>query len=195
MALHKGWLRPIFAVLTCLFLGFFSSVQVRSQLSDATLSGTVADSSGAVIANAKISIQNVATGIAREVTTDSAGFYNVPNLQPGSYLVDVSASGFSTYERKDLTLTVGAHQVLNIPMKVGEVSQTVEVNTVAPVVDLASSSISDQIDSDTVRELPLNGRDWTQLATLSPGVHAVNTQSSVDSKSSRSRRGLGQPVD
>jgi len=188
-----NWFRPVLVIVGLIF-GIFSSVQVRSQVSNATLSGTVADSSGAVIANPKVSIQNVATGISREVTTDSDGFYSVSNLQPGSYQVTVSASGFSTYEQMSLTLTVGAHQVLNIPMKVGEVSQTVEITTEAPVVDLASSSISDQIDSDTVRELPLNGRDWTQLATLSPGVHAINTQSSVDSKSSRSRRGWGNQL-
>lgn len=181
-------------IIAVFFLGFFTSVQVRSQVSNATLSGTVADASGAVIANAKVSIQNVATGISRDVTTDSDGFYSVSNLQAGGYQVTVSASGFSTYEQMGLTLTVGAHQVLNIPMKVGEVSQTVEITTEAPVVDLASSSISDQIDSNTVRELPLNGRDWTQLATLSPGVHAINTQSSVQSKSSRSRRGWGNQL-
>ena len=194
MTSRKRWLRAFPIVIAGLFLGILPSVQVRSQVSDATLSGTVADSSGAVIAGAKISIQHVATGIAREVITDSSGFYSTSNLQPGIYLVRVSASGFSTYEQKDLTLTVGAHQVLNVPMTVGQVSQTVEVSTEAPVVDLASSSISDQIDSNTVRELPLNGRDWTQLATLSPGVHAINTQSSVDSKSSRSRRGWGNQL-
>jgi hypothetical protein len=194
MTLRKNWMRPVFVLVVILLLRFFTSVPVRAQVVGATLSGTVADSSGAVIASAKISIRNVATGAGRDVAADSSGFYNVTNLQPGSYEVTVSAPGFAPYEQKGLTLAVGVHQVLNIPMKVGQVSQTVEVSTDAPVVDLASSSISNQIDSNTVRELPLNGRDWTQLATLSPGVHAINTQSSVESKSSRSRRGWGNQL-
>jgi len=194
MTSRREWRRRIFVTIFSVLLAFFSSVLVHSQVSDATLSGTVADSSSAVIASAKIVIRNVETGITREVTSDSSGFYSATSLQAGNYQVEVSASGFSTYVQKGLTLTVGTHQVLNIPMKVGQVSQTVEVSTEAPVVDLASSSISDQIDSATVNELPLNGRDWTQLATLTPGVHAINTQSSVESKSSRSRRGWGNQL-
>jgi hypothetical protein len=176
-------------LLSCLV-----SSPIDAQVAGATLSGTVADESGSVILNAKVHIQNVATGVARDVPTDSAGFYSVPNLQPGIYDITVSATGFSTFEQNGVTLTVGAKQTLDMSMKVGQVTQKIEVTSEAPVVNLTSSAISNVIDETTVKELPLNGRDWTQLATLLPGVHAINTQSSIESHSSRSRRGWGNQL-
>src|ERR1700692_2247479 len=140
------------------------------QIVGAKLSGTVAYSSGATIANATISIKNVSTGVVRETTTNTTGFYTLPNLLPGAYEITASAPGFSTQVRSGITLTVGAEQVLNIAMQVGAVSQQVQVTTEAPLVQLSSSSLSAELDAVTVRELPLNGRDWTQLATLQPGV-------------------------
>jgi len=79
------------------------------------------------------------------VTTDSAGFYTAPNLLPGTYEVRVTATGFSTQVRTGITLTVGAQQALNITMQVGQVSQTVEVTTEAPTVELTSSTLSAQV--------------------------------------------------
>lgn len=140
-----------------------------AQVSGATLSGTVTDPSGAAIATAQVSITNKATGVNHAVVTDAAGFYSVPNLQPGTYDVTVSSTGFSTAKQSDIQLTVGAQQVLNMPMKIGEASQTVQVEGAAPLVQLGSSTLSAQVESTTVRELPLNGRDWASLATLSPG--------------------------
>ncbi len=146
------------------------SVPVHAQVTGATLSGTVTDASGAVIAGAEVSVRNTATGIAKDTTTDSAGFYTVPNLIPGPYEVKISAKGFTTAVQSNLTLAVGAQQSLNIPMKVGETSQTVQVTEVAPQIELTSSSLMGQVESQTVLELPLNGRDWTSLATLHPGA-------------------------
>ena len=97
------------------------------------MTGTVSDASGAVIPKAQVSIKNVATGEVRAVTTDAAGFYTAPNLLPGSYEVTVTAPGFSTEVRSGITLTVGAQQMLNITMQVGQVSQKVEVTGEAPV--------------------------------------------------------------
>jgi len=184
----------ILAPLATLTLIFSISVRTYAQVSGASLSGTVTDTSGALIPNAKVSIANTATGVTRDVTTDSAGFYSAPNLLPGNYDITSTAPGFSTYERKGVTLTVGASQVLNVSMKLGQVTERVEVTGEAPAVDLASSAISAIVDETTVRELPLNGRDWTQLATLQPGVHAVNTQASNSSVSARANRGFGNQL-
>ena len=181
-------------VAVALMLSFIAVLPTYAQVAGATLSGTVADESGSVIPNAKVAIQNVATAVTREAPTDSAGFYSVTNLEPGIYDVTVTAPGFSTFEHKGITLTVGAKQALDISMRVGQVTQKVEVTGAAPAVDLTSSAISNVIDENTVKELPLNGRDWTQLATLLPGVHAINTQSSIESHSSRSRRGWGNQL-
>src|ERR1700680_431943 len=180
----------IFSVLLALTVVLLIPVRVYAQVSGATMTGTVSDASGAVIPNAQVSIKNVATGEARAVTTGAAGFSSGPNLLPGSYEVTVTAPGFSTEVRSGLTLTVGAQQLLNITMKVGQVSEKVQVTGEATVVQLATSDISGVVGQTTVVELPLNGRSWTDLATLQPGVAAVETQFASNS-SSRGNRGFG----
>src|SRR3984893_8907916 len=168
-----------------------TSIRVHAQVSGATLTGTVSDSSGSAIPNAEVSIKNVATGETRALTTDAAGFYTAPNLLPGKYEVTATATGFSTAVRSGITLTVGAQQLLNIPMKVGELSEKVEVTSEAPDVQLASSAISGVVSQSAVVELPLNGRDWTQLATLQPGVESVGSIQANTGGKDRSRRGYG----
>ena len=165
----------------------------HAQVAGGTILGTVSDTSGSVMANAHIAFKDVLTSEVRSVTTDSAGFYSAPNLLPGRYEVTASAQGFTTEIRSGLVLTVGAELVLNITMQLGQISQTVTVTTEVPVVQLASSTIGSVIDSNTIRELPLNGRDWTQLATLAPGVAAVNQiQSKPDTSAmERGQRGFG----
>jgi hypothetical protein len=135
----------------------------------------------------------VATGVVRTATTDAAGFYTAPNLLPGTYEITAAAGGFATEVRAGITLTVGAQQVLNIRMQVGTVTEKVQVTGEAPAVQLATSSISAIVDSTTVRELPLNGRSWSDLATLQPGVNALQTQNSVSGGSGggRALRGYG----
>ena len=183
-------------VLSACILGLYLmvSLPLHAQVTGATISGTITDASGAVIAGAEISVRNTATGINRNTTTDSAGFYTVPNLNPGPYEVKVSAKGFTTALQSNLTLAVGAQQQLNIPMKVGETSQTVQVTEAAPQIELTSSTISDQIESTTVTELPLNGRDWAALATLSPGVNAVEVQMPFETGARRGNRGFGSQL-
>ena len=175
------------ALVTVLLL----SVCVYAQVSGATLTGTISDASGAVVPNAQISIKNVATGQERIFTTDAAGFYSSPNLLPGQYVVTVTAPGFSTEVRSGITLTVGGQQLLNFTMKVGEVSQKVEVTTEAPAIQLTSSTISGVVNQTDVVQLPLNGRDWTQLATLQPGVDSVNSIQANTGSKDRARRGYG----
>ena len=174
----------ILAILT-------GAATLRAQVSGATLSGTVTDPSAAVIPNATISIKNVATGIVRQVTTDASGVYNAPNLLPGTYEVSVTAAGFSTAIRGGVTLTVGAQQLLNFALKVGEATQKVEVTTEAAPIELASSEISGVVTQKTVQELPLNGRDWTTLATLQPGVNSLGSDQAKTGGTDRARRGYG----
>ncbi len=173
------------AFVFCLFV----SIPVHAQVTGATLNGTVTDASGAVIAGAQVSIKNTSTGITKDATTDSAGFYTAPNLQAGPYEVKVTAKGFNTAS-SSVTLAVGAQQTLNMPMKVGETAVTVEVTEAAPQIDLTSSTLTGQVESQTVVDLPLNGRDWTSLATLHPGVALIEEQMSY-STSARGNRGFG----
>ena len=181
-----------FATFVALVLCLFISVRASAQVSGATLIGTVTDASAAVIPAAQLTITDMSTGVAREVQTDNAGLYSAPNLLPGDYQIKVTAPGFSTTIRKGVTLTVGARQVLDITMQVGQVSQTVEVTTQVLAVDLTSSTVSGDVNSTAVRELPLNGRDWIQLATLQPGIVTTRTQASGSSgNANRGSRGYG----
>src|ERR1700704_6066633 len=177
-----------------LAIGRFLASHAYAQLSGATLSGTVTDPSGAVVPQATMTIKNVATGITRSNTTSTAGFYSAPNLLPGVYEVKAEAQGFSSKIQTGVNLTVGEQQVLNFTLQVGQMSQTVEVNTEAPNVDLASSSISATVNSTTVRELPLNGRSWTDLATLQPGVTSIQTQPTFATGPDRGDRGFGAQI-
>src|ERR1700732_3727090 len=164
-------------VLPMIFaIGAIFASHAHAQISGATLSGTITDPSGAVVPQTTIAIKNVATGITRSNTTSAAGYYSAPNLLPGIYEVRAEAQGFTSKLQTGVNLTVGEQQVLNFTLQVGQMSQTVEVNTEAPNVDLASSTISAVVSSTTVRELPLNGRSWTDLATLQPGVTSIQTQ-------------------
>jgi outer membrane receptor protein involved in Fe transport len=167
-------------VFVILAISISGAGQAYAQVAGATLTGTVKDSSGAFIPNAQVAITDVATGVARTVSSGGAGLYTAPNLLPGTYEVRVTAPGFSTAVQKGVTLTVGAQQVLDITMQVGQVSQTVEVTTEAPTVELTSSELGATVNSTTVRELPLNGRSWTDLANLQPGVVSATTHAKVD---------------
>jgi hypothetical protein len=182
-----------FAILLTLLFSLMGGTAVHAQVTGATLSGTVTDPSGATITGATISVKQNATGVSRDTTSDAAGLYTVPNLAPGDYEVRVSATGFSTTVQSNLSLAVGQQQQLNFSMKVGQANTTVQVTEAAPQIDLTSSALSGQVESETVRELPLNGRDWTSLAVLQPGVKPIETQMSY-STSARGNRGFGSEM-
>src|SRR5258708_33256261 len=164
MKIGRGLLVYLMLALTVLV-----SIQAHAQVAGATLSGTATDASGAAVPNAKVSIKNSATGVVRDVTTDSAGFYSAPNLLPGVYDITVAATGFSSAVQTGLTLTVGASKSLNIALAVGQVGEKVEITAAAPRVELPSSTLSGDAHSQTHREHPPNRRDWAQLAKPQPG--------------------------
>jgi len=181
-------------VIILALLALSLSPRIYAQVAGATLSGTITDQSGAAVAGARVSIRNTDTGVSTDVTTNTSGFYSAPNLLPGTYEVTASAAGFATEVNTGVVLTVGAQQVLNIFLRVGQVTERVEVTGEAPSVELASSSISAVVNSTTVVELPLNGRDWTLLATLEPGVNTIATQFPAGNQNSRIQRGFGNEL-
>jgi hypothetical protein len=184
-------------LLAFLLIGSFQMAWVapaKAQVSGATLSGLVTDEQGGPVANATISIKNAGTGVAREVTSNTDGIYSAPNLLPGEYEVTVTATGFQTLTEKGITLTVGGQQSLNLVMKVGALSQTVEVNAAIPDIQTTSSTVSSTVDSTTMRELPLNGRDWTSLATLEPGVSSIPNQVGTGFSANKGNRGFGNQL-
>jgi hypothetical protein len=169
-------------------------VNVHGQVTGGTISGTVTDSTGKVVPNVHIAITNLATGIGREVTTNDEGFYSAPNLLPGTYEVKFSAQGFKTEANKGITLTVAASVSLDQTLRVGSVSETVSVQSEVPAVQTSSSDISAVVNATTVRELPLNGRSWTDLAQLQAGVSAIHTQPDFSAGTDRGNRGFGQQL-
>jgi hypothetical protein len=191
--MNHRWQLLAFAILATTIL---SPNQASAQVAGATLSGTISDASGAVIPAVLVSIRDAATGIIRTVAADSAGLYTAPNLRPSTYEVTVSFPGFRTQVQSGITLTVGAEQVLNFTMQVGQTAEALQVIGEPPLVELATSTLSASVASTTVRELPLNGRDWTALATLQPGVASVRTQQQplMLVGGSQGARGLGMQL-
>jgi len=192
---QDGALRGIVAgFLSTVAIALLLSGSTFAQVEGATLSGLVTDSTSAAIAGATISAKNLATGEVREVVTNGEGFYSVPNLLPGSYEVAASAKQFSKAVQRGIVLTVGAQQALNISLKPGQITEVVEVLSTPPDVQTASSSVTSTVDSRTVRELPLNGRDWTTLATLEPGVLSVPNQATTSFNANKGNRGFGNQL-
>ena len=165
-----------------------------AQVAGGTLTGTITDRTGSEIPNAQIVIKDLATGIERTVTTNKDGFYIATNLLPAEYQVTISATGFNTEIKTGVKINVGAQQEFNLTLQVGTVTHRVEVTAEAPQVQLASSDISATVEATTVRELPLNGRSWTDLAALQPGVDTIQTQPSFSSGADRGNRGFGQQL-
>lgn len=145
-----------------------------AQVAGGTVSGSVTNEAGAAIPGARVSIRRVATGEVRSVATNAEGFYAAPNLLPGSYEITVSAAGFSTQLRTDINITVGAALVLNVEMRPGN-AQAVHRMKANLAVGRATAGLGGEVGSSSVENSPLNGRDWTQLATLQPGVTAIQT--------------------
>ncbi len=181
-------------IVAMLLSGIFHLPAAFAQVAGATLSGVVSDPAGTGVPSASVSIKNVTTGIAREVKTDTDGYYTAPNLLPGSYEVTVTANGFATLVEKGIALAVGATPQLNLSLRIGEVSEKVEVNTSVPTVELSTSTVSGNVDATTVRELPLNGRDWTTLATLQAGVDTVPVQQPNQGTAPKGNRGYGNQM-
>src|SRR5260370_4092797 len=177
-------------ILVVLFLCLVSFATVVAQVAGGAISGTVTDTAGALIPNADVVLLNTATGISRTLKTNESGFYAAPNLAPGVYQITVSASGFGNTEAR-LELTIGAAPVVNIELKPGGVQSAVQVLEETPPVDLGSSTLNNSVSGPTMRELPLNGRDWTQLAALEPGVNTLATQPSTALGVTRPNRGWG----
>jgi len=166
---------------------------VTAQVEGGTISGTVKDNSDAVVPEAKVVVLNVQTQVSRSIAVNGQGLYSAPNLIPGEYSISASAPGFKTVVRSGVTLSVGGQLNIDLELPVGQVSENVTVTGDVPDVETATSSLNYTLNSTTVRELPLNGRDWTSLALLQPGVGTVD-QSALAVSNQRANRGLGMQM-
>jgi hypothetical protein len=150
-------------------------VAAQAQLPTASLGGIVSDPNGAVIAGAKVTITNQDTGVAREQSSGPEGTYFFTNLAPGVYKVQFAASGFAVSEFQDFKIDVGHSETLNAPMQIAKAGEVLTVTGGGAMVELRQSEVQSQIDEVTVSNIPLNGRNFLELAFLLPGNHtAVN---------------------
>jgi hypothetical protein len=140
------------------------------QATSGSISGTMLDPQGNTLSGATVKIKNLGTGATREVTSNSDGFYRVTGLAPGRYEVEAAAQGFATETRADLALTVAEEIVVNFNLKVGVAKENVTVEVQSVNVETTGSTLSGLVDEKKIRDLPLDGRDITQLIFLQPGV-------------------------
>ena len=166
---------------------FFLATGACLAQSTATLSGTVTDATGAVLPGAQVKVHAVATGLDRDVTTDGAGIYAVPSLQPGEYQVQISAQGFSLYTVKQVHLDVDQKATINAQLAVTSAGETVQVDSGAAQIETQTMTVGQVIDPKTVQDIPLNGRHFLDLTVLTPGGVVAPTAGNLTGAS----RGLG----
>ena len=156
----------------------------RAQTTSAQVNGAVTDSTGAIVIGASVTITNTATGLVYRAITDSLGAYHVTDLPPGSYTMDVTRAGFATQRIQPFTLIVGQLFSQNIALAVGQAIQTVSVNAAALLLNTETSHDEQLIEGQQIDDMPLNGRDYLQLAQLDAGVVPVSGISGISSPAS-----------
>lgn len=161
-------------VCLLMFVAALSAATVaQSQATTGLIQGTVVDPNGAVVSGASINVKNLGTGFERTVTSNSDGFFTAPLLPLGKYRVTTSASGFTNSVLENVEVTIGNTLSLNISMKIGGAAETVDVSADAEAVDTARTELSTQINQRSVESLPINRRDFSRFALLTPGVSIV----------------------
>ena len=167
--MNRKWFGRLAALLGLLACGLAAG-RVQAQGVSARVEGVVTDTTGATVPGAAVVATNKGTNAARQAVTDSEGRFLITPLQPGNYTLRVELSGFKT-RRTDLTLTVNQVARVDFRMEVGGLEEVVEVTGAAPLIEKTTSSLGTVIDAKQVENLPLNGRNFTQLITLAPGVN------------------------
>ena len=161
-------MKSTIVILAAIVLDFAGTS--RSQTSASRLSGRIADSTGAAIVNAKVSVTNVATGVARECTTNGTGEYSVPNLDPGRYVITIESAGFKKSTSEPVLLEVSRDIRLDVHLQPGATSETVTVTADAALADTTDSTLNGVLSNKAITELPVQGRDFQNLLELHPGV-------------------------
>ena len=162
----SGGLVTVMAALV-LLLG---CAELRAQTTTATLSGMVRDQTGGVIPEVKISLKNTATGVTRTTTTDTQGRYDLTNVDPGTYELRVEYPGFKTAVQSGVVLTVGGSSNVDLMLRVGDVSEVVEVSEEAPLIETTKAELSRVVTEQSIESLPIIGRNFVDFAKLSSGV-------------------------
>src|SRR6266566_1917269 len=178
------------SLITChlsLFFCLFSSISVLAQSqTSGRITGNVRDQAGAVIAKAEVSVVNKATTDVRKVITDEAGNYVVPFLQPGIYFVSITASGFKKAQFDNVTVTVTETTYVNATLTIGAIEKSVTINVGPSLIQRDGPQLGRVIDSQTISELPIATRNFTQMLALSPGTAVALINSTAVGRNSQS---------
>lgn len=171
--------RILLAKALCLIAAIFLICsRCSAQVASAELSGNVLDATGAAVPNATVTATNVDTTIARTTVSGKSGDYVITALPPGNYTLTAEAPGFRKLEQTGVSLEINQQARVDLALEVGQTAQTVQVTGHPPLLEAESSSVGTVINQQSVNELPLNGRNFVQLATLSPGVNGVGESAS-----------------
>jgi hypothetical protein len=146
-----------------------------AQTLDTGILGRVTDPSGAVIAGSTITVTQTATGVTHTATTDTSGHYEVRYLVPGEYTVEAKAQGFRTERQSGIVIQIGQQAPIDFSLQVGSVVETVDVNAAAPLAQTENATLGEVVGTERIVNLPLNGRNFAQLAVLAPGVRIDNS--------------------
>ena len=166
-----SWMLRISLALTVGVM-LLSPATLHAQVDSGSILGTVTDPSGALIGNATVTLTNEGTGSTLATSVGSDGGFKFTPVRIGSYKLSASSQGFQTTEQKNITVNVGSAVVVNFTMKPGQVTETVEVTSSTPVLETQDASVGQVVNSKSVNELPLNGRNFTFLAQLGAGVNS-----------------------
>src|SRR5271169_4118428 len=164
MSSQKARFAVVLFSLCCLF-----SPLLHGQASG-SFSGTVSDKAGAVVSGATVKVTSQGTGVSREAKTNESGYYLVPLLPVAFYTIRVESQGFQTTEQKDIRLQIDEHREVDFTLAPASVSTAVQVSATEVAVETANPTLGQVITSEQVADLPLNGRNFVQLATLTPGT-------------------------
>ena len=170
---NLGWQRALSFMLLSI-VGLIAPSAVAQQAT-ANVTGLVKDQSGAAVASAQVELTNVSTGVMRKTASNTDGVYNFPSVVPGSYSMQVSASGFSAVSQPPVTLQVGQTATFDFHLNVGGTTSTVTVTAEAPALQTATSELGTVVSPDQMNDLPLNGRNFTELLLITPGTVNLNT--------------------
>src|SRR6202158_6217207 len=163
--------RSLLLVLASLVVLLCSAAPLRAQVDAGGVLGTVSDASGGAVRGATVTITNEGTNASLSTTTTADGTYKFSPVRIGSYKLTATLQGFQTITQKGVTVNVGQDVVVDFSLKPGSVSETVEVQSSVPVLETQDASVGQVIDSRSVNDLPLNGRNFTFLAQLAAGVN------------------------
>ena len=166
-----SWLKKFgYLTLTCFFFTLVASQFAVAQVDEGSIGGTIQDTTGAVVPGAHVTLLNTDQGITLQTTSSGNGEYTFSPVRIGHYTLSATAKGFSKTTQQNITVEVGQHLLVNVQLKLGAATETVEVSTAPPLLQTEEASVGQVIGQESVNSLPLNGRNFTFLAQLGAGM-------------------------